>query len=131
MMVLVQRYTCCEVWCVCPATLAHFDNIMVTVPHKMIRLERMLNCRGVGLQRFHCMYLHVYSHLYYIMCYLSWFRLCSCVHNLTCTLSYMYVNYVSIHSIYSHALLECPYWDIGALSTVVWKIPQPLQFLSV
>ena len=24
---------------------------MVTVPHKMVGLERMLDCRGVGLQR--------------------------------------------------------------------------------
>ena len=27
---------------------------MVTVPHIMVRLERMLNYRGVGLERFHC-----------------------------------------------------------------------------
>ena len=29
---------------------------MVTVPHIMVRLERMLHYRGVGLERFHCMY---------------------------------------------------------------------------
>ena len=28
---------------------------MVTVPHKMVGLERMSDYRGVGLQRFHCM----------------------------------------------------------------------------
>ena len=27
---------------------------MVIVPHKMVGLERMLDYRGVGLQRFHC-----------------------------------------------------------------------------
>ena len=27
---------------------------MVTVPHIMVRLERMLDYRGVGLARFHC-----------------------------------------------------------------------------
>ena len=27
---------------------------MVTVPHSMVGLERMLDYRGVGLQRFHC-----------------------------------------------------------------------------
>ena len=27
---------------------------MVTVPHIMVGLERMLNYRGVGLARFHC-----------------------------------------------------------------------------
>ena len=29
---------------------------MVTVPHIMVGLERMLDYRGVGLARFHCMY---------------------------------------------------------------------------
>ena len=28
---------------------------MVTVPHIMVGLERMLDYRGVGLERFHCM----------------------------------------------------------------------------
>ena len=27
---------------------------MVTVPHEMVGLERMLDYRGVGLARFHC-----------------------------------------------------------------------------
>ena len=27
---------------------------MVTVPHRMVGLERMLDYRGVGLARFHC-----------------------------------------------------------------------------
>ena len=27
---------------------------VVTVPHIMVRLERMLDYRGVGLERFHC-----------------------------------------------------------------------------
>ena len=30
---------------------------MVTVPHIMVRLERMLDYRGVGLVRFHCTHL--------------------------------------------------------------------------
>ena len=32
---------------------------MVTVPHIMVGLERMLDCRVVGLERFHCTkYIH-------------------------------------------------------------------------
>ena len=31
---------------------------MVTVPHIMVGLERLLDYRGVGLVRFHCMYLN-------------------------------------------------------------------------
>ena len=34
--------------------LPHFS--MVTVPHIMVGLERMLGYRGVGLARFHCNY---------------------------------------------------------------------------
>ena len=30
---------------------------MVTVPHIMAGLERMLDYRGIGLERFHCMYI--------------------------------------------------------------------------
>ena len=30
---------------------------MVTVPHNMVGLERMLDYRGVGLERFHCIYM--------------------------------------------------------------------------
>ena len=30
---------------------------MVTVPHMMVGLERMLDYRGVRLARFHCIYL--------------------------------------------------------------------------
>ena len=34
---------------------------MVTVPHIMVGLERMLDYRGVGLARFHCItYVHTY-----------------------------------------------------------------------
>ena len=29
---------------------------MVTVPHEMVGLERMLDCTDVGLERFHCIY---------------------------------------------------------------------------
>ena len=38
---------------------------MVTVPHIMVGLERMLDYRGVGLARFHCieMYIQMYSSL--------------------------------------------------------------------
>ena len=32
---------------------------MVTVPHIMVELERMLDYRGVRLVRFHCTCLHV------------------------------------------------------------------------
>ena len=35
---------------------------MVTVPHIMVGLERMLDYKGVGLARFHCMYcMHVWD----------------------------------------------------------------------
>ena len=30
---------------------------MVTVPHIMVGFENMLDYRGVGLERFHCMYI--------------------------------------------------------------------------
>ena len=33
---------------------------MVTVPYVMVRLERMLDYRDVGLARFHCMYICMY-----------------------------------------------------------------------
>ena len=33
---------------------------MVIVPHIMVRLERMLDYRGVRLERFHCMYCTYY-----------------------------------------------------------------------
>ena len=37
---------------------------MVTVPHIMVRLERMLDYRGVGLVRFHCIHItHTYTHM--------------------------------------------------------------------
>ena len=35
---------------------------MVTVPHIVVGLERMLDYRGVGITRFHCRHIHgVYS----------------------------------------------------------------------
>ena len=34
---------------------------MVTVPHEMVRLERMLDYRGVGLQRIHCTLVRMYK----------------------------------------------------------------------
>ena len=40
---------------------------MVTVHHIMVRLERMLDYRGVGLERFHCMCLHDYGYGYEIL----------------------------------------------------------------
>ena len=36
-----------------------YVDMVVTVPHEMVGLERMSDCRGVGLQRFHCL---VYYH---------------------------------------------------------------------
>ena len=35
---------------------------MVTVPHIMVRLERMLDYRGFGLERFHCICTHTHTH---------------------------------------------------------------------
>ena len=35
---------------------------MVTVPHIMVGLERMLDYRGVGLERFHCTYQGLKEH---------------------------------------------------------------------
>ena len=44
---------------------------MVTVPHIMVGLERMLDYRDVGLARFHCTYftytLYAYVHAYKCM----------------------------------------------------------------
>ena len=45
---------------------------MVTVPHIMVRLERMLDYRGVGLARFHCtaevlIHIHTYVRTYVCM----------------------------------------------------------------
>ena len=34
---------------------------MVTIPHIMVGLERMLDYRGVGLARFHCIMLYCWS----------------------------------------------------------------------
>ena len=42
---------------------------MVTVPRIMVGLERMLDYRGVGLERFHCTYVH--TSLFVILCELS------------------------------------------------------------
>ena len=36
---------------------------MVTVPHIMVGLERMLDYRGVGLERFHCMCMPYRAHV--------------------------------------------------------------------
>ena len=43
---------------------------MVTVPHIMVGLERMLDYRGVGLARFHCsiVYLYIESTLTMLSC---------------------------------------------------------------
>jgi hypothetical protein len=46
--------------------LAYFN--MVTVPHEMVGLERMLDYRGVRLQRFHCTYTCTYVHLMSTSC---------------------------------------------------------------
>ena len=45
---------------------------MVTVPHKMIGLERMLDYRGVGLQIFHCMLVHICT---YVRMYIGHYRI--------------------------------------------------------
>ena len=48
--------------------LAYFS--MVTVPpHEMVGLERMLDYRGVGLQRFRCIvhtYMCIFTHITYV-----------------------------------------------------------------
>ena len=36
---------------------------MVTVPHIMVELVRLLDYRGVGLERFHCTYIPTYVHV--------------------------------------------------------------------
>ena len=41
---------------------------MVTVPHIMVGLERMLDYRGVGLARFHCTHKHRLSVCRYTVC---------------------------------------------------------------
>ena len=40
---------------------------MVTVPHIMVRLERMLDYRGVGLERFHCIHIVVSACTYVVL----------------------------------------------------------------
>ena len=40
---------------------------IVTVPHIMAGLERMLDYRGVGLERFHCMYICMHC-VYLVLC---------------------------------------------------------------
>ena len=55
---------------------------MVTVSHIMVRLERMLDYRGVGLARFHC---NTYTYLYY----------CIPSHSNT---YYTYLHYIRSHS---------------------------------
>ena len=37
---------------------------IVSVPHIRVRLERMLDYRGVGLARFHCIYIYIYIERY-------------------------------------------------------------------
>ena len=44
---------------------------MVTVPHIMVGLERMLDYRGIRLERFHCMYLCCSFVHTYVMCIYS------------------------------------------------------------
>ena len=39
---------------------------MVTVPHIMVGLERMLDYRGAGLARFHCIILYIYMPIIYV-----------------------------------------------------------------
>ena len=65
---------------------------MVTVPHIMVGLERMLDYRGVGLARFHCM-LYVHYTPQYVVCRL-YMSVC-CMY--TIHLSMLYVYYTYIH----------------------------------
>ena len=37
---------------------------MVTVPHTMVGLERTLDYRGVGLERFHCTYTRKWMYIH-------------------------------------------------------------------
>ena len=47
-----------------PLTILKYS--MVTVPHIMVGLERVLDYRGAGLERFHCIrYLFSYVHMLY------------------------------------------------------------------
>ena len=52
---------------------------MVTVPHMMVRLERMLDYRGVGLERFHC-----------IVCTHKDVQTCDCTKMVSVQLMYTY-----------------------------------------
>ena len=62
---------------------------MVTVPHIMVGLERMLHYRGVGLERFHCTAIHALCTalhtLYIVLCvqYIPTY-IPICVYMLTC-----------------------------------------------
>ena len=72
---------------------------MVSVSHNMVGLERMLDYRGVGLQRFHCMYVHecTYVHVhtyvcvYTYICVCTYVHVCMCVHAYVCVCACVYI----------------------------------------
>ena len=63
---------------------------MVTVPHIMVRLERMLDYRGVGLERFHCTYVYCVLVLQYICMFSVLIIIHLCV---VCTYTYVHIMY--------------------------------------
>ena len=82
---------------------------MVTVPHIMVVLERMLDYRGVRLARFHCTYVHIfmyvstisYIHMYvyvYIHKYVY-------VHTQYCTYVHTYIRMSTIPHIHTYVHL--------------------------
>ena len=70
---------------------------MVTVPHIMVGLERMLDYRGVGLARFHCIMCTTYMYCMYCaycirtMCNL--YCVCIIMYCMYCMYYYMYLLY--------------------------------------
>ena len=58
---------------------------MVTVPHIMVRLERMLDYRGIRLERFHRMYL-----------------CCSFIHTYVCA----YIHQILVKLLYYYSIIQ-------------------------
>ena len=79
----------------------------------MVGLERMLDYRGVGLARFHCICMYIcmccmYSNVYIRMCtyvyctYVQYMSVCtSTVYTVYVSVYCMYVQYVYVYCMYS------------------------------
>ena len=111
---------------------------MVTVPHKIVGLERMSENRSVGLQRSHCTHKHTSTLLYmYPQTHLytslhvptnTPLHFSTCTHKHTSTLLYMYPQthlYTSLHVPTNTPLhfSTCTYKHTSILPKSVWGHP--------